>query len=151
MRNRYTIGELAAAAEVPTTTVRYYERRGLLRPAGRSGSGGYRIYGQPELERLRFIRAAQRSGFALEDVSTLLALRDGSAEPCREVQDVIAMRRSEVVRRLRDLRRVERILQESLRICQRHESEGRCEVIDALSSVGGGAESRRTRRPSRSP
>jgi DNA-binding transcriptional MerR regulator len=56
----YTVGRLAIAAGVPTTTVRYYERRGLLQPALRLGSGSYRTYGEPELERLRFIRSAQR-------------------------------------------------------------------------------------------
>ena len=57
----FTIGELARAAGVPTSTVRYYEREGIVRPAGRSGSN-YRLYSQQEIERLRFIRAAQGTG-----------------------------------------------------------------------------------------
>jgi len=64
---QYTIGALARAAEVPTTTVRYYERTGLLPPEGRSG-GNYRSYSVRSLERLRFIRAAQANGFTLDDV-----------------------------------------------------------------------------------
>jgi len=142
----YTIGELALAADVPTSTVRYYERCGLLRPAARSGSGSYRLYGQRELERLQFIRAAQRSGFVLEDVASLLELRDGKADPCSEVQELIATRLEDVTRRLRDLQSVERVLRESMAMCRRHERKGRCEVIGALSSapmVG----SRRPRRP----
>lgn len=142
----YTIGELALAADVPTTTVRYYERCGLLRPAARSGSGRYRLYGEAELERLRFIRAAQRSGFVLEDVATLLELRDGETDPCSEVQELIATRLDDVARRLRDLQSVARVLRESLAMCRRHEREGRCEVIGALSAPSAVGR-RRPRRP----
>ena len=53
----FTIGELARAADVPTSTVRYYEREAILRPTGRSASN-YRLYSGADLERLRFIRAA---------------------------------------------------------------------------------------------
>jgi DNA-binding transcriptional MerR regulator len=53
----FTIGELARAAEVPTLTVRYYEREGIVRPTGRSVSN-YRLYGQAHVERLWFIGAA---------------------------------------------------------------------------------------------
>ena len=106
----YTIGALARAAAVPTTTLRYYERRGLLRSAARSGSGHYRSYGEAELEGLRFIRAAQASGFALGDVETLLALRDGRTGPCREVQDLIENRLSDLAARLNDLARVVALL-----------------------------------------
>ncbi len=139
----YTIGQLAVAAGVPTTTVRYYERRRLLRPMSRSGSGCYRMYGAEELERLRFIRAAQGSGFALEDVAMLLALRDGETEPCRDVQAVIETRLGDVEARLKDLRHVERVLRTSLKMCQEHEREGRCEVIDTLSVASSGSRPRR--------
>jgi MerR family mercuric resistance operon transcriptional regulator len=142
MRTSYTIGALARAAGVPTTTLRYYERRGLLRAVARSGSGHYRSYGEDELERLRFIRAAQASGFVLEDVGTLLSLRDGTTEPCKEVQDVIRARLGDVAQRLEDLQRVERVLKVSLKMCRRHEREGHCEVIDTLSVASGGSKSR---------
>lgn len=56
-----TIGEVAALAEVPPATVRYYERRGLIAAAPRTRAG-YRVYGEDTAERLRFIRHAQRGG-----------------------------------------------------------------------------------------
>ena len=61
MASPYTIGQLARAAGLPTSTLRYYERAGLLEPTGRS-EGNYRLYGEEALERLRFIRAAQATG-----------------------------------------------------------------------------------------
>ena len=53
----YTIGRLAAAAGVPASTVRYYEREGILTPDERT-AGNYRQYGERALERLRFSRPA---------------------------------------------------------------------------------------------
>lgn len=135
MHRTYTVGRLAAAAGVPTTTVRYYERRGLLRPALRTGSGAYRSYGEPELERLGFIRAAQASGFSLDDVATLLALRDSEGAPSAEVQELIRARLEEVEARLADLQRVQAVLKSSLRVCRKHAGEGRCAVIGRLSDT----------------
>ena len=61
MSDRLTIGELAKAADVPASTVRYYERTGLLRRPPRSASN-YRLYGEEDVYRVRFIRAARPRG-----------------------------------------------------------------------------------------
>ena len=129
MASTFTIGELAKAAGVPTTTVRYYERRGLVRPATRMGSGNYRTYGQDELERLRFIRAAQATGFSLEDITTLLR-----PAPCGKVQRLIDERLQHVAKRMKELRHVQRVLRASLDTCREHEASGRCQVVDDLTA-----------------
>ncbi|WP_427893670.1 MerR family transcriptional regulator [Kribbella sp. GL6] len=64
--------ELAAAAGVNLQTVRYYERRGLLDEPDRS-LGGHRVYPAEAVTTLRVIKAAQRLGFTLAEVSELLA------------------------------------------------------------------------------
>ncbi len=133
MSGRFTIGQLARAAEVPASTLRYYERIGLLRPDGRT-SGNYRYYRQEALERLRFIRTAQENGFRLEDVSSLLDLRDGRTAPCQEVQELIRGRLRDVARRLADLHHVQEVLQASLRMCTEGEPAGRCRVIERLGA-----------------
>lgn len=70
-----TIGKLAAAANVGVETVRYYQRRGLLAQPERGNLyGGVRRYGEGDVQRLRFIRAAQGAGFTLEQIGELLAL-----------------------------------------------------------------------------
>jgi MerR family transcriptional regulator, mercuric resistance operon regulatory protein len=59
-------------------TVRYYQRRGLLKtPSGGVGAGrgpGIRHYGEEDLRRLRFIRKAQTAGFTLDQIAELIAL-----------------------------------------------------------------------------
>ena len=132
MAKTFTIGELAKAAHVPSSTLRYYERIRLLEPEGRS-EGNYRIYGEASLERVRFIRAAQSTGFELQDVATLLELRDGVAEPCREVQTLIEERLVKLEERTREIRRVKKVLASSLEVCQEAEKRGGCQVIETLS------------------
>ena len=77
---RFTIGQLALEARIPATTLRYYERIGLLLPDDRS-QGNYRLYGAASLRRLQFICAAQSIGFKLDDIRTLLGALTGQAPP----------------------------------------------------------------------
>jgi len=126
-----TIGELARAARVPVSTVRYYERRGLLAPLARS-PGDYRVFTRAELERLRFIRAAQQNGFRLEDIRLLLDLRDGKGDPCGEVGGVIEARVSAVREQLAELERVRGVLERALSWCRDPQVRGRCRVLDDL-------------------
>ncbi len=65
-------GQVAAAAGVNIETLRYYERRGLLREPDRS-LGGHRLYPPEVVTTMRMIKAAQRVGFTLEEVADLLA------------------------------------------------------------------------------
>lgn len=134
----YTIGQLARAAGVPTSTVRYYERARLIRTASRS-EANYRVYDSAALERLVFIRAAQAIGFTLEDIAALLDFRDGTSPPCKEVQTMIETRLSEVDRRSKELAHVQAILKASLRKCRQAEQSGRCEVIERLKTVSASA------------
>jgi len=127
-----TIGEIAKAAEVPTSTVRFYERERLLQPSGRSASN-YRLYAEEDLERLRFIRAAQATGFTLGDVKALLR-----PAPCDRVQDLIERRLHEVSRRMTELQHVKRVLERALHTCQEHAPSGRCKVVEDLSSSARG-------------
>jgi MerR family transcriptional regulator, mercuric resistance operon regulatory protein len=64
-------GDLAAAAGVNLQTLRYYERRGLLKKPDRS-LGGHRLYPPETVTVLRVIKAAQRLGFTLDEVGGLL-------------------------------------------------------------------------------
>lgn len=130
----YTIGQLARAVGVPTSTVRYYERAKILRPDGRTG-GNYRVYGAAALERLRFIRAAQANGFTLEDISVLLSFRDGSTARCKEVQRLIRDRLADLRKRMEQMREVEGVLRSSLTMCRQFERTGRCQVIDNLKQA----------------
>lgn len=72
------IGDLAARAGVSADTLRYYERRGLLRPSGRRASG-YREYPPEAADIVHFIKHAQLLGFTLAEIDELLQLRGSAA------------------------------------------------------------------------
>lgn len=65
------ISQLAKASQISTDTLRYYEKQGLLKAAGRQANG-YRRYGPEQLETLRFIRGAQALGFSLKEIAAIL-------------------------------------------------------------------------------
>jgi DNA-binding transcriptional MerR regulator len=97
-----TIGKLAERANVSTSMLRFYEREGLLKPQGRSGSG-YRLYGADAEDTLLFIRRAQRLGFSLDDIKLVLAGRGQPSEPGRGVAGIAEHRFLEIERRLTEL------------------------------------------------
>jgi DNA-binding transcriptional MerR regulator len=67
----YRVGEVAALAHVSVRTLHHYDRIGLLRPALHS-TGGYRMYGEPELLRLQQILTLRYLGFPLKRIGELL-------------------------------------------------------------------------------
>jgi MerR family transcriptional regulator, copper efflux regulator len=71
---RLTIGEVAERAGVATSTIRYYERRGLLVADARVS--GQRRYTTESLRRLVFIGMLQDAGLALDDIDGILHAAD---------------------------------------------------------------------------
>jgi DNA-binding transcriptional MerR regulator len=125
-----TIGALAKAAGVPASTVRYYERLGILRPEKR-GRGDYRQYGARALERLRFIRSAAATGLTLADAAELMDVADGDEAPCDPIRRRLVARFKAITRELQDLRKVQRKLKHALRNCCVGDDAGICgEVLN---------------------
>jgi DNA-binding transcriptional MerR regulator len=89
------VAELAAAVGVPSDTVRYYERAGLLPPPART-AGGYRSYDAGAVDRMRFIQGAQRLGLRLADIRDLLSIRDTGTCPCEPAGQLLRRRLAEV-------------------------------------------------------
>lgn len=126
-----TIAGVAREAGVGVETVRYYERRGLVRqPARRSGA--YRRYGSEHVKRMQFVKRAQELGFTLEEVASLLELEDGTNRA--KIQHIASARLLQIRDRIRDLRRMERTLKHLLDHCQ---SGGtiHCPIIEAISGA----------------
>jgi DNA-binding transcriptional MerR regulator len=68
------IGELAQRTGIPASTIRYYEKEGLL-PKAQRGANGYRVYQDNALERLDLIQLGQKLGFSLEAIRSVVALQ----------------------------------------------------------------------------
>jgi DNA-binding transcriptional MerR regulator len=76
-RGSVRISELAATAQVPTSTVRYYERAGLLAAPSRTASG-YRDYADDAAARLRFVTRARRMGLSCDQILEVLPVWAGT-------------------------------------------------------------------------
>lgn len=100
------IGEVADAVGVPTQTLRFYERKGLL-PHPRRGTNGYREYDASTIARLEFIRSGQAAGLTLVEIATILDLRRDGAVPCAHVQSLLATKLLDVQTRQRELAALE--------------------------------------------
>ncbi len=67
----YTIGEVEKEIEVPATTLRHWEKEGLIKPS-RDPESGYRVYGREDIRRLLIIRTVQSSVFFLDSVREVM-------------------------------------------------------------------------------
>ncbi|MBW8755326.1 MAG: MerR family DNA-binding protein [Sphingomonadales bacterium] len=127
-----TISELARSADVGVETVRFYQRRGLLfdpRPFSVASGPGRRHYGQDEVRRLRFIRAAQRAGFSLEEIGELLKLDRSDDRP--RARAMAQARISALDERIAELQAARSGLERLARECARSE-QGPCPIIEAF-------------------
>lgn len=100
------IGELGDAAGLPTQTIRFYERRGLL-PDPERGTNGYRKYDDSTLTRLHFISAAQAAGLTLAEIGSIVELRDDGTVPCTHVAGLVENKLAAVRARIRNLAALE--------------------------------------------
>lgn len=66
-----SIGQVAERSGVPHTALRFYEEKGLI--GSERSAGNQRRYARSVLRRIAFIRAAQRVGLSLEDISSALS------------------------------------------------------------------------------
>ena len=130
-----TIGALAKAAEVNVETIRFYQRKGLLTEPERP-LGGIRRYGSTDVARVRFVKAAQRLGFSLDEIAQLLTLEDGTR--CEQARALGQSKLADVRARLSDLQRIEAALAELLRRCEATPGQVRCPLIDALQRRSSG-------------
>ena len=100
-----TVGQLAARVGVTADTVRYYERSGLLPEPNRT-DGDHRRYGPADLDRMLFIRGAQRLGLRLAEIRELLAVRDTGACPCGPAETLLSEHIGEIDREIARLARL---------------------------------------------
>jgi len=100
------IGELADAAGLPSQSIRFYERKGLL-PEPERGSNGYRNYDASTLTRLHFVQAAHAAGLTLAEIGSIIDLREDGDVPCAHVASLIDTKLANVRARIRDLASLE--------------------------------------------
>jgi DNA-binding transcriptional MerR regulator len=121
-----SITDIARRTGVPTSTLRYYDRLGLLASSGRADNG-YGQYDERALDRLRFIARAKELGCSLEEIATLLGAFD---EDCGEVQtplrDLVGGKIAIAQRRVAELVALTAQLQEARHALTADAAQGPC-------------------------
>ena len=130
-----SVGELATRAGCKPETVRYYEKEGLM-PVPARTEGGHRQYGAAHLKRLRFIRRSRELGFTVENVRELLGFIDEPERTCGEVKMLAVRHIEDVERRMEDLQKLHRSLQEMVLYCRGGDyTVDNCPIIQALAEA----------------
>ena len=144
MSENLTIGQAAKQAGVNIQTIRYYERRGFMRPAARRDSG-YRLYTEEAIKRILFIKKAQELGFTLKDIARLLRLSVGSAARCQDVRKKAEAHLGNVREKIARLGSIERVLSGLIRTCLKKGRTEPCPILKSLE-IQNGRELARARR-----
>src|ERR1035438_8616674 len=136
------IGKAAKVAGVSVDTIRFYQKLGLIKIAGRS-AGGYRLFDGQQIRNLTFVRRAQELGFSLNEVKELLALRQ-KHHVCSEVQSMLKRKLGDVREKINSLSRLEADLATAFRNCNRElrlkreiKHEDCCPLLTKLERVNG--------------
>lgn len=128
---KYRISELAVKCNVNKETIRYYERKGLINETLRTDSG-YRMYSEETVKRIFFIKRMQELGFSLGEIHNLLKVIDEGEIRCKDMYNFISQKIDEVQQRIKDLRRIEKILNELKERCPNKEELQECPILETL-------------------
>lgn len=113
--NIYTIGKLALKAQVGVETIRFYEKKGLIKQPKKDGS--FRYYPEDEVTKIRFIKRAQELGFTLLEIKELLELRLRPLSKCSDVLSKSEKKITEIESKITDLKRMKKSLQKLSSCC----------------------------------
>ena len=128
--NALQIGIAAKKVGLSVDAIRFYERNALM-PRPPRTQGGFRQYGQSDIETLAFIRRVQGLGFKLNEIRGLLSLRGHRMQPCAPVRRRLQTKLAGVRQKLENLRKLERELQLALRSCDKElrKQDAHCPIL----------------------
>jgi MerR family redox-sensitive transcriptional activator SoxR len=106
------IGKVAQRADVAATTIRCYEREGVLPEPERES--GQRVYGPEVLEILGMVKVAQELGFTLEEIKTLLDSFRTPGEPSNLCRELAEQKLRELDELIADARKMKGVLEHGL-------------------------------------
>jgi MerR family mercuric resistance operon transcriptional regulator len=121
---------LSTRAAVNVETVRYYERIGLL-PSPPRTEGGHRLYGEPHVKRLTFVRRSRELGFTIEEIRALLRLADERPPSCARARSLAINHLADVREKIAGLKRMERVLTQTVALCEEGDRP-ECPLLEAL-------------------
>ncbi len=129
-----SIGQVATLLGVSQHTLRYYEKIGLLAPVNKN-SGGRRQYNERDIERLRFIKRAQRMHFSLDEIRSLIELERASIAEKPQAQKIVKEKLEEIEDSLNDLVHLKKDLSGMLSACLASNDDEDCPIIVGIKET----------------
>ena len=126
------IGEAAEATGVTAKMIRHYEQIGLIRAAGRTGSG-YRVYGPKDLSTLSFIRRSRDLGFSIAQIRDLLALWQDRSRASADVKRIAGEHIDELTAKMHHLQEMVMTLQHLSSHCHGDDRPD-CPILERLAT-----------------
>lgn len=141
-----TMGRLATRVEVNPETIRYYEREGLLEAPARLPSG-YRVFPEESVQRIRFIKRAQKLGFSLHEIKELLSMRlELTGRECAAVKHLAAKKIVEINQKIEALTSMRSILKQLEEQCPGSGPLSECPIVGSLQQDARGQRKSQTRK-----
>ena len=103
MDKMHTIGDAAAELGMPASTIRFYEKNGLI-PNQRRTSDGRRLFGEDDLEWMRFVERLKVSGMPIKEVREYIRLYMAGDSTIEERRHIVYERRTAIDRQLEELK-----------------------------------------------
>ena len=128
------IGDLAESTGTAVETIRFYEREGLIAAAQRADNN-YRVYTAAHAERLAFIRHCRHLDMTLDEIRTLLRLRDAPLQNCGEVNALLDEHIGHVTHRIRELRTLQKDLKALRARCGSPHAIEQCGILNELDTA----------------
>jgi len=129
-----TIGKLAKAAGVGVETIRFYERKGLLKQPKKPKLGSFRSYSDEDAIKIQFIKRTQELGFTLREVKDFLEMNSNGKATLGDVLIKIQAKVSQVNSKIADLKKIRSSLREMEAACASNPSElASCQIAESLS------------------
>jgi len=140
-RSGIQIGKVCEQTGLSADAIRFYEKQRLLECPPRT-EGRFRLFNTQDIQRIQFIRRAQRLGFSLPEIRELLIIERDEGETCSHVRELLQAKVAQIHSKVAELRMIEEQLTKKLRKCERKlkasgdSHRGRCPVLDEIGRRG---------------
>ncbi len=125
------IGDVSKQLGVSAHTLRYYEKIELL-PTITKNQSGQRVYSESIIQRIQFIRRAQRMQFSLDEIKQLINLDQATSKPKPEAQAIVKAKLVDINDSLDDLLILKENLSQLLLSCESSDQNEKCPILEGF-------------------
>ncbi len=126
----YTVGEIAKMMNVPASTLRYYDKEGLLPFVERSNGG---MFKESDYEFLQIINCLKKTGMSLSEIKTFIDLVIQGDDSIEERLQLFLNQREKVLKQMEELQETLNIINYKVWYYETAKKEGTTKTLDNLS------------------